>query len=95
MSFSGKLVGPWLAPLPVSLGVPEVSSLGPSSSRRQLATKIELLKISNFQLGNEILTETVPCLVYLVEATYEYFTVYTTAFIKFLAAWMRDVAESN
>jgi len=35
--------------------------------------------------GNK-LTDTVPCLGYLVDATYEAFTVNTTAFIKFLAA---------
>lgn len=33
-----------------------------------------------------ILTATTPCLVYFVDATYEYLTVETTAFIKFLAA---------
>lgn len=33
-----------------------------------------------------LLTVTVPCLVYLVDATYEYLTVNTTAFIKFFAA---------
>lgn len=37
----------------------------------------------------------VPWRVYLVEATYEAFTVSTTAFIRFLAAWIRDVALSS
>lgn len=32
---------------------------------------------------------------YLVDATYEALTVDTTAFIRFLAAWMRDMALSN
>lgn len=41
------------------------------------------------------LTATTPCLVYLVEATYEYLTVRTTAFIKFLAACIREVALSS
>jgi len=38
---------------------------------------------------------TVPALVYLVEATYEALTARTTAFIRFFAAWMRDVALSS
>lgn len=32
---------------------------------------------------------------YLVEATYEAFTVSTTAFIRFLAAWIKEVALSS
>lgn len=41
------------------------------------------------------LTATTPVRGYLVEATYEAFTVNTTAFIKFFAAWIKDVAESS
>lgn len=32
---------------------------------------------------------------YLVEATYDAFTVSTTAFIRFLAAWIKEVALSS
>lgn len=34
-------------------------------------------------------------LLYLVLATYDALTVRTTAFIKFLAAWIKEVAESK
>jgi hypothetical protein len=37
----------------------------------------------------------VPWRGYFVDATYDDFTVRTTAFIKFFAAWMSDVALSN
>ena len=38
---------------------------------------------------------TLPADLYLVEATYEALTANTTAFIRFLAAWMSDVALSS
>lgn len=57
---------------------------------------IETKDKRNDQMKQKVgLTATTPCLVYFVEATYEYFTVSTTAFIRFLAAWINDVALSN
>lgn len=47
------------------------------------------------QINIDKLTATTPCRVYFVEATYEYLTVSTTAFIRFLAACINDVALSN
>ena len=64
------------------------------TAKNKMPSKANRWQTAEMRINSQMLTPA-PARVYLVEATYDAFTASTTAFIRFLAACIRDVALSN